>query len=101
MIPVDFSQGSPITYFLCGSFATVFAASGLIFLKYWKKTRDRFFLWFAVACCLIAVERIPRAFQTVPAESANLLYLIRLAAMILIIFAIVDANRSKPKRPAP
>lgn len=95
---VDFSQNAPITHFLSGCFATVFAASGLIFIKYWTKTHDRFFLYFAISCFLISLERALRATEFVPSESASLLYLIRLAGLMVIIFAIASANMKRGKR---
>jgi hypothetical protein len=80
--------------FLSG--AQMFGAwlSGLYFLRFWYKTRDRLFLEFGAAFWLIAIERLVLAFMKVPAtEDHSFIYLFRLAAFLLIIFAIVGKNR--------
>jgi hypothetical protein len=65
---------------------------GLFFLRFWKSTRDRFFLFFAASFLLEGVNRILLGAFVGMAEDAVLYYLIRLAAYCLIIVAIVDKN---------
>lgn len=66
-------------------------AIALFFVRFWKRTRDRLFGWFAVAFLLMGIERISIA--CLAGESHFHVYLIRLAAFLLIIFAIWDKNR--------
>ena len=83
--------------FLSG--ATMFgsAVAAGFFFKYWRQTKDRLFLVFGFAFALLACERVVLAFfaNHVRAEQAAYAYLIRLAAFLLILFAIVDKNRSQ------
>jgi hypothetical protein len=81
--------------FLSGIFMVTFLASGLFFLKFWKRTRDQFFLFFAWACWLIAAERVALLFASPVEEPRTVFYFIRLAAFILIIAAIVNKNMQK------
>ena len=63
------------------------------FLRFWKKTRERLFLYFASAFTILMVERIVRAAMVVDTEWAPYVYLLRLAAFVTIIAAVVDKNR--------
>ncbi|WP_395747874.1 DUF5985 family protein [Prosthecobacter sp.] len=65
----------------------------LFFLRFWSRTRDRLFLFFAGAFVFMMIERIVRAVMGVENEWAPYVYLIRLASFVLIIIAVVDKNR--------
>ncbi|WP_141735534.1 DUF5985 family protein [Oligoflexus tunisiensis] len=78
--------------FLSGIYMATFAASGFFFLKFWRRTRDQFFLLFAWACWLIAAERVALLLAVPEDEPRSVVYFIRLAAFILIIAAIVNKN---------
>ncbi|CUS39131.1 conserved membrane hypothetical protein [Candidatus Nitrospira nitrificans] len=65
----------------------------LFFIKYWKMTGDRFFLFFAWAFVLEAVCRVILAAYVVNSESEPLVYSIRLLAYSLILAGILDKNR--------
>lgn len=88
--------------FLSGIYMISFAASGLIFFKFYKSTGDRFFKLFGYACWLFAAERIALFFvfdplsslSTVNIESKTWVYLIRMIAFLIIVFAIFDKNRN-------
>lgn len=66
----------------------------LFFLRFWKKTGDRFFLFFAAAFFIQSVDRafmgIYKASEDIPA-----FFLVRLVAFGFILMAIIDKNRSK------
>lgn len=68
--------------------------AGLFFYKFWKKTGDRLFKLFAFSFFLLSIERLVLGYIGARNEPSPLIYLIRLSAFILIIFAIVDKNRS-------
>ena len=80
-----------------------FSASGVFFLKLWRTSQDRFFLGFAVACWLLAIERILGLYVTATlenlrsdvTESSSWIYLIRLLAFIMILAVVIDKNRKK------
>ncbi|OYW30169.1 MAG: hypothetical protein B7Z47_03915 [Chthoniobacter sp. 12-60-6] len=65
----------------------------LFFLRFWKRTRDRLFLFFAGAFAFMILERVVRAVMPVETEWAPYVYSMRLAAFVLIIVAVVDKNR--------
>jgi hypothetical protein len=91
--------------FLAGICLATFAASGLFFLKFWRASQDRFFLYFAIACWFISFERLVAFFvqgmldsnQPPPPEGVSWVYLIRLCAFILIILAFYEKNRPRKK----
>ncbi len=68
-------------------------AIALFFLRFWKKTRDPLFGWFALAFLLLGTERVTMAVCSLGTHS--LVYLIRLCAFLIIFWAIWDKNRGK------
>lgn len=85
---------------LLGAIAMASFVAGLFFLRFWKSTRDRFFLFFAIAFWIEAVNRLILAFTSSQflLEDVPILYLVRFIAYGLILFAIVDKNRVKKAR---
>lgn len=82
-----------LSTFLSGALLTVYGFIGLHFLRFWKLTRDVFFIFFALAFFLLAIERIPIFFLRPDLSGMAWVYGIRLSAFILIILAIVIKNR--------
>jgi hypothetical protein len=87
--------------FLSGICMATFAASGVFFFKFYRGSRDRFFLFFGLACWLLALERVVllsyeiafQSIRTVATEGASWVFTIRLLAFLLILAGIVDKNR--------
>ena len=86
---------------LLGAIALGSAAAGLFFLRFLSVTGDRLFLFFSLACFLEALCRVLMGITTVSSEEHPVIYLIRLVAYGLIIFAIIDKNRKKSPSLAP
>ena len=84
---------APRLAFLYGLVAMGLAVSALFFVRYWRQTRDRLFLYFAGAFALMAIERVLVVFAQQRVENVASLYLMRLVAFVLIAWAIVDKNR--------
>ncbi len=62
------------------------------FFRFWKETRDRLFGIFGAAFCMLAVQRF--VLSTTGDEAGHvLIYGLRLAAFVLILYAIWDKNR--------
>jgi hypothetical protein len=80
--------------FLSGAVALGFLVCGLFFLRFWRRTRDQLFLAFALAFGLLGLGQTILALANIPTEERGSLYLIRLAAFAVIIFAILRKNRS-------
>lgn len=76
-----------------GSIVAAFAIA-LFFYRFWRETRDRFFVLFAIAFALFALNRIVLVAVEDDSEAGTLALLGRLGAFGLIIAAIVDKNRS-------
>ena len=82
-----------ISDFLGGAISMGFAIAALLFLKYWKRTRDGLFLAFAAAFLLLGINQALLSVTNVPVEERSSLYLIRLAAFLIIIGALWAKNR--------
>ncbi len=79
--------------FLSGAIMMACVVVGLFFFRFWSRTHDRFFLIFALAFWLFGVSRITLLLTTETHEGPLAVYLVRLAAFLLILAAIVDKNR--------
>jgi hypothetical protein len=82
-----------INQFFAGAAVVSLLVIACFFLRFWDRTRDRLFLFFAGAFSFLMIERIVRAVMVVDNEWAPYVYMLRLAAFVLIIVAIVDKNR--------
>jgi uncharacterized membrane protein len=84
--------------FLSGAVALGFFVCGLFFFRFWKRTREQLFLAFSLAFALLGIGQTVIALAQIPTEEKGALYLIRLLAFLLILFAIYRKNR--PSRSA-
>jgi hypothetical protein len=73
--------------------------AGLFFLRFWRRTRDGLFLAFAVAFWLLALNAVLPSLLARPAYAHSEVYLLRLAAFLLIILAIAGKNLGRRKGP--
>ena len=79
--------------FLSGFVSCGFVVAGLFFLRFWRRSHDTLFLWFAIAFWLLGASQSVLALGGIPVEERSSIYLIRLAAFLLILVAIVRKNR--------
>jgi hypothetical protein len=84
-----------IETFLTGFIATTSLAAGLFFLRFWRDTRDPFFLAFAASFTIEGISRVVALFLFPPSEASPWYYLVRLLAFLLILFAILRKNYGK------
>ncbi len=85
---------------LAGAGAMAALVIALFFLRFWRRTGDRFFIYFALS---FAVEGGLRAYMAANGNSNDgsaSVYLLRLASYGLIVMAIVSKNR-RARRQAP
>lgn len=80
---------------LAGAIMVACWVAGLFFLNFWKKSRDRLFLIFALAFWGLTLERLTLVLIDPANEVRPYVYLMRLAAFLLLLFAIWDKNRSR------
>jgi len=78
---------------LTGAVAMASFVAMLFFLRFWRRTRDTFFLLFALAFGIDAASRFVLGMAQVSDETEPLYYVPRLVAFLLIILAIVLKNR--------
>jgi len=83
--------------FLSGAVALGFFVSALFFLRFWRRTRDGLFLAFALAFVLMGIGQSILALANIPTEERGSIYLLRLAAFAVILFAIVRKNRESKR----
>jgi uncharacterized membrane protein HdeD (DUF308 family) len=78
---------------LMGAVAMASFVAMMFFLRFWRQTRDAFFLLFALAFSVDAVTRFVLGLMQVSQEAEPLFYLARLLTFALIIAAIIHKNR--------
>jgi Family of unknown function (DUF5985) len=78
--------------FLLGAIAMGSAVAALLFLRFWRQSHDRLFLYFAASFALEALNRALFAFNGARSEEATLYYFVRLVAYGLILWAIIEKN---------
>lgn len=88
-----------LNHFLWGALAMGSVIAGLFFLQYWRRGRDRLFLFFAAAFWALGANWIGLATVHPSVETRHQVYLLRLVAFALIIIGIVDKNR-RSSRPS-
>jgi len=79
--------------FLSGAVVFGFGTCALFFVRFWKRTREGLFLAFALAFMLLGLGQTVLTLGSIPTEERGSLYLIRLAAFLLILIAIYRKNR--------
>lgn len=78
--------------FLGGAVTVGYLVAALFFLKFWRRTRDSLFAAFAAAFLLMAANQAVPVLFGIPDEALGGVYLLRLAAFLLIIMAILRKN---------
>ena len=79
--------------FVSGLITMGFLISGLFFVRYWVRTRDLLFAAFAAAFWLLGAYQTMLALSSLPAEETSWMYLLRLAAFVVIIGGVALKNR--------
>jgi predicted permease len=86
-----------IVDFMSGAVFFGFLIAGIFFLRFWKRTRDRLFLAFALAFWLMAANQFGYSVMDMENENSGYLYLLRVIGYGLILAAIIGKNIA-PKR---
>jgi hypothetical protein len=82
-----------MTAFLSGAVTLAFFISAAFFARFWRKTRDRLFLAFAVAFGLFGLNQGIGYVLSVVSEPYSVVYVLRVLGYLLILAAILDKNR--------
>lgn len=86
-----------MTMFLDGILFLGYLSIALFFLRYWKRSHDRLFLFFAVSFALMSSHRLVMAGLDLRNEVGTWVYWIRLASYLLILYAVIDRNMRQTK----
>ena len=78
---------------LSGSLIAMYAAIALFFFRFWVVARERLFGLFSLAFVVLAAQRLALALTSAALEDQTAFYLLRLAAFVIMVIAIVDKNR--------
>jgi len=80
--------------FIWGMLTVESAIAGLFFLRFWRLSGERLFVYFALAFAAMAINWVGLSAVDPAFELRHYVYLFRLLAFILIIAGIVDKNRT-------
>lgn len=86
---------NPYYFFLTGITCAGYLVASLFFVRFWRRTGDSLFAAFACAFLLLALNQSLVALLDRPVEEKSGLYLLRLAAYGLIIWAVVHKSRRR------
>jgi hypothetical protein len=78
---------------LAGALVASYSIIAVFFLKFWVESRDRLFALFSLAFAVLMLQRLALSFTRETMEDQTIFYLMRLAAFLIIGFAIIDKNR--------
>jgi hypothetical protein len=81
--------------FMWGATAAACSVIALIFMKYWRGTRDRLFLFFSVAFWILSLNWVGLAATDPHREARHWAYVLRVAAFTSIILGVLDKNRRR------
>lgn len=79
--------------FLLGVLAMGDFIATMFFLKYWKRTNDRFFFYLAVSFGLEVLCRYLLMYTVFNSESEPIVYSLRLLSYAVILIGVADKNR--------
>lgn len=81
--------------FLLGAISIANLVAALLFMRYWRSSRDRFFLYLVASFLLEAINRAATAIEPAIEGEAPAHYVVRLVAYLLILLAIWEKNRAR------
>jgi hypothetical protein len=83
--------------FLYGAIAMAAATAALFFLRFYRRTRDRFFLYFFAAFSIESASRLLAVILHWSDTDSAWFYLLRVVAYGLILVGVIDKNLRRPR----
>jgi Ca2+/Na+ antiporter len=83
--------------FLTGVIAISCFVASLFFSRFWRQSRERLFIYFAVSFLLLGINRLTLIYVPESLEPYTWLYLVRLLAFVVLLVGILEANRQGKK----
>lgn len=84
-----------LNLFMSSAIATLCFVAALFFVRYWRSSRDKLFLWFAFSFALEGANRTAMTLAGQLSEAEPIHYSIRALSFILIAFAVIQKNAGK------
>jgi hypothetical protein len=78
--------------FVAGLLTMGYLVASLYFLRFWKRSGERLFVFFALAFALLATQRLGLILLT--SLDSTWLYGLRLLAFVLLLVGILEKNRA-------
>jgi hypothetical protein len=88
-----------INDFLSGALMLSFLIATAYFVRFWQRTSDRLFIYFAVAFALLALNQLVLFLMGVEDELHGYVYVLRVSGFILILIGILGKNVSGSRQP--
>jgi hypothetical protein len=82
---------------ISGALGAGFLIAAMFFLRFWRRAGEGLFLAFAGAFALMAVVQVLPVLLGIPQEERGGVFLIRLAAFVLIIVAVLAKNLKRER----
>lgn len=79
---------------LLGAITLGTSMAGVFFLRFWKTSGDRLFLFFSLAFFVEVVSRVTMALSVASSEEDPSIYLLRFLSYGFIAWGILDKNRT-------
>jgi hypothetical protein len=92
---------SSAIYFLAGGLTACYLLASVFFFRFWNRTRDRLFVGFALAFALLGIEQIALLLFGITDERGNYLFILRIIAFLVILYAIIEKNVLLDRKPKP
>lgn len=83
---------------LAGAIGAMAGVAGLFFFRFWRHTRDVFFLYFAISFWIEAATRVVLASLPEATENNPVVYGLRLVAYGLILLAVWQKNTPRGRK---
>ncbi len=80
---------------LLGAISACSFIAALFFLRFWKTTKDKFFLFFALSFLIEGANRVSLVLFFDLREGSPIYYFIRFISYAFIIFAIMEKNKQR------
>lgn len=78
--------------FISGMTTMGMIIAGLFFFRFWRRTTDTLFVYFGASFWILALSQGLAAISGIPRENQSWIYLLRLAAFLLLIIGIIGKN---------
>ena len=83
--------------FIEGAIMMCYVTAGLLFFRFFRKTHDALFCYFGIAFAVLGLTRVAFLFIDPAHEARTWIYVLRLLAFAVILWALVEKNWGRRK----